>query len=1251
MSFHYKNRLFLPLLLVPLVLAGMALADTGLGRHKKMFVVPAPKGATVNGTLAGWDLSGQVTMYVVSETSDMQSARFALMYDKDALYIGAVVRDPSPMMNRHDPRVDGDKGWDADACQFRLALDPKLGYPIEIGYGNGDMANPNIVHLILWYYTDRQEPCLQIHSSMNYRSPRPEWAPFGVVPHDCYQAKYVKMADGRGYTFTYRIPWSTLGARAPLKGGDLVAGTVQFNWGLPDGMHTAGGSAWCYDVMAGPGFPYQNTACWGKLLFSAQGHLPHEIVEAGLPPVKPLPLKYTYTLPEDSQITLQLMDKSNTLRRILVPQGDRHAGTNVELWDGMDDQGQPLPPGEYTVKGIYHQPLTQKFLFSPHNSGQPPYRTDDGTGAWGGDHGTPQAVCAFDDGVILGWNAAEAGSGIIRTDLTGKKRWGTLHCATYLATDGKRIFAAGDLGFNRNAGVKVLDINDSRPLNFSNGNQELVAPPGDAGADNTVSGITYAGGIIYVSYRARNLIGLFDAQSGSLKSTLSVPSPGRLVKIPQFDAPVVISGDKVVIAGDPVKELIVAQLDHPQGIAAGPDGTLYVANAGALQNIGVFDLHGAYLRSIGKAGGRPQRGHYDAGGMLEPGEIALDRNGHLWVMERLDSPKRVSVWDATTGALVNEFFGACSYFGYSYIDPKQPDEIYCHNVLWKIDWAKNTCQPYSTIWRPTSPNMMWSPGPAGYNEHPKFVTAKNGKQYSYGMASFMSILSQRDGELYKPFAAFITLSRGYVYYGDTTQFPLMADAKKYPNGVYFWQDLHHDQMVHEDDLTPVPEKFGNANFAFLDGDLNAWLGGIMLRPVRVEADGRPVYDLNVTAPTLLAKTGHGGQIWPDEHGGVYTLDSLLAHWSPDGTLLWAYPGMRAWPDCLSMPIQAPGRVYGLTNSLGVAGEFTGTSCYFNTYHIYTNDGIYVGMLMRDTRDGKGLGADVTASETLTGQLVKPDGMNRYFLLAGASDARVTEIFGLDTVKRLPESTFTFTANDAKLAADAQADYAAKLARGKSLSIARGRNTLSTADPISKALDAGRGFTVHAAYDDTNLYLAYDVSSPTDLTSSFTEPNLLFKGGNCLDIQLAANPASDAKRKTPAPGDVRLLVTRKNGVPFVVAYRPKIAGFTGKPTVLNSPTGSESFDAIDVVQNVGLEYHKTAAGFTALVTIPQQLLGLALKPGVRMKIDLGYLYGNVTGNQVSARSYWINNSFSANVTNDVPNESRLEPAEWGTAVVE
>jgi hypothetical protein len=51
------------------------------------------------------------------------------------------------------------------------------------------------------------------------------------------------------------------------------------------------------------------------------------------------------------------------------------------------------------------------------------------------------------------------------------------------------------------------------------------------------------------------------------------------------------------------------------------------------------------------------------------------------------------------------------------------------------------------------------------------------------------------------------------------------------------------------------------------------------------------------------------------------------------------------------------------------------------------------------------------------------------------------------------------------------------------------------------------------------------------------------------------------------------------------------------------------------------------------------------------MDIGYIYGNETGNTASARSYWTNNSFTANVLNDIPHESRLEPANWGEAKVE
>jgi hypothetical protein len=129
------------------------------------------------------------------------------------------------------------------------------------------------------------------------------------------------------------------------------------------------------------------------------------------------------------------------------------------------------------------------------------------------------------------------------------------------------------------------------------------------------------------------------------------------------------------------------------------------------------------------------------------------------------------------------------------------------------------------------------------------------------------------------------------------------------------------------------------------------------------------------------------------------------------------------------------------------------------------------------------------------------------------------------------------------------------------------------------------------------------------------------------------------------------VTRQDGKPLAVIYRPKVKGFTGTPTVLSSPTGKESFDAIEVTDRVGLDYKKTADGYSAVVTIPQNLIGLALKPGEQLKMDLGVIYGNATGTRTSMRSYWVNNSATANITYDVPSEARLEPDQWGTASVE
>jgi hypothetical protein len=1257
-----KPVLFQVLFLALLCCTLLAGADNGRGRHKKVYAVPVPRGTagptsgkvTIDGKLTDWDLSGQILTYVISETSEMQSARFAAMYDTDALYLAGVVRDPSPMMNRHDPNVDPEKAWDADVCQLFMSLDPALGYPIKKSSFSKDVSE-KMCTLLLWHYTDRQEANLVALKAMTFSEPlRPDLSKNGVIPRDKFQGAYRKAEDGLGYTLEYRIPWATLGVPAP-KAGDILATTVCFFWGTPDGLKTAGGAAWCYDVMGEPGFPFQSSACWGKLIFSPKGNLPKALVEEGIPPERPLPLKFTYDLPDDSEATVQLFDERGYCVRTLVASGARRAGVNIERWDGLDDAGQPLPAGTYTWKGLTHQPINTKFILAAHNSGKPPYKLDDNTGGWGGDHGNATTACAVGDRMILAWEMCESGWGIICTDLKGKKLWGSKHNAEDIATDGTRLFVLGDNGYDFAHQVKVFDAKDCRPLNWGNGNPALQPPPEGDPLTNNASGVAYAKGKVYVAYASRDLIAVYDALSGALLESWNVRAPHRLTVRPDGSLAVISDGRVLAATKEGATPFIATGLDQPVAITSAADGALYVANRGALQNIAVFDGTGKYLRSIGKAGGRARIGRYEKDGLLEPGGITLDKAGNLWAAETLDAPKRHSVWDPKSGTLLNEFFGASSYFGWAYMDPKHPDELYCHNVLWKIDLVTGACTPQSTIWRPTKPNMIAQPNPGGYAGHFRVITAKNGKQYGWGMIDYSPMLFLREGEIFKPVAGSIRIAFGQ--YGGGLLYPAMDGIyKKTKAGAYLWQDKNDDQCVQEDELVVSPAGRGETTFNWIDPDLNVWCDdGYMYKPTRIEADGRPIYDFSRRTPLPFKGGNANGTslIHDATDDTVYTLapggNPGLARWTSDGQLLWSYRHIEPWGSALNKPVVSPGKLWGLTMPLGVAGDFTGAACYFGPYHLFTRDGLYVAMIMRDGRTG-GLGADITASETITGQLVKPEGMNRYFLLAGDQDGRVTEILGLDTVKRLPGGEYVHRPEDVTLCTDALADYQRLVAKGQRLDIVRGKAALSQGKSVGKRVDDTRAFTARAAYDATNLYVAYEVASPYDLTNEIADPQRLFKGGNCLDLQLAADPKADPKRKRPAPGDLRLLVTRQAGKPVAVLFRPKVKGFTGQPLVMTSPTGKEAFDKIDAV-TVGLEYKKVAGGFQATVTIPLALLGWMPQPGGEVKLDLGYLFGNPTGNMVAARAYWRNNGFAANVTNDVPNESRLEPGEWGTATVE
>jgi sugar lactone lactonase YvrE len=974
--------------------------------------------------------------------------------------------------------------------------------------------------------------------------------------------------------------------------------------------------------------------------------------------------------------SITLIDaKGDRVRNVIAAQS-RPAGKVTESWDGLDNAGRVLPPGEYTWKGLHHEPLKTRYVLAVSNSGSPPYNTPDGKGAWGGDWGCPADVCFAGDRAVLVWDGSEAGMGLIGLDAAGRKQWGQRIGGSCLATDGQWVFVY----LAEEKQIRAYAVTDGRQTNFLRG--ELWAEP-NRGKDTACSGLAWQAGKLYVANAAAGEVAEYDARQGKILRRLPVPAPKWIAAAGQ-DALLVISGgsiQKLGLTDGKVKPLISQHVDEPKAVAVAQGGTIYVSNGGKRHDVTVFDANGKLLRAIGKPGGRavadlpPDNGHlspsragkWDPDTLLNPRGLAVDAKGRLWVMEHDFSPKRVSVWDTRTGKLLDERFGPCYVSTPACMDPADPTRVYCQNVEWEVDLDKGTWKPAAVMFeaRPDTP-YFW---PHMVNN--LVFTAKNGKQYMSGGGSSGGLvrghfLWVRRGDHFEAVAGAISPWSGLTW----RKAP--KDWQEYNKVPWlWWEDRNGDGAIQQSETRETKIRAQNSH-CVVDADLNFYATGMYnqlywqrISPKQVLANGVPLYDdaslkhvdyatdhscytydlaVNPADGSLLMYAGSDikhlarTEIWP------------INSWSRDGQLQWRYRLGCRWHDMYEFPIPKPGELYGCTRNLGITDGITGFSCYFGQVQLLTTDGVAIGTIMKDGRSGE-TGPDQIQCEWFTGQLVKlKDG--RWFILGGDQDGRVLEVMGLNTIQRF-EGKLSIRPEDARAAAAALAEWTALKAKAQSLVLSRcpDKPEWMNLRGVKIDVDQARGFAVKAAYNASELVLRYEVRSPFELVNSTPEQNMLFKGGNLLDIQLATDAKTDPKRDKPAPGDIRVLVTRREGKALAVVYRPKVAGFQGQATVFTSPTGRESIDRIEFWDDIKLQYERTETGFNAVVSLPLARLGLALTPGTVQKMDVGYIFGNQTGNTTATRAYWSNKSFAAGVTQDVPHEARLEPGQWGSATVE
>lgn len=1274
-------------------------------RTTAMIALPAGR-MNVDGKLDAGEWQETSATTVASEPSLFPN-RYAVdvhwAYDAQGLYAGLRWRTGGPHLNINNPSVLN-RGYDGgDALQMRLGTD-------------------RVSHVDAWYFDEGKRPALVIDYGARFNE--------GKEPDAI--AKGAKLAiqatPGGGYTEEIFLPWALLTSKGqPLTEGDAFRVVLDV----------------FFSGLEGNRIPY---------IVNTRVAEPTGVV--ALP----------FTAPEEGYYSVVIEDsaRGRVVRRLLTLEKLRQ-GQVLGEWDGLDDAGRLVDPGPYRFRGLRHQGIGTKYLMTYNNPGNPPWQNDSGSGEWGGDHASPQAVAVDADGVYLGWPAAEDGNGIIGCDREGHKRWGFFGTpanqgygdsgSSCLAADGGKVFYASEVhinnppkgatalayfktavacldtakGFRTGVSLKepysVIATHDTSQVqvnwfwnlyekkDFSLDTYAIHDEYFYSGRvlGGNLCGLAASAGKLYASLRISGEIAVYDSADMKELARWKLAKPAGLAFTPggvlfAISDKSVVRLDLTTGAATPV---VTTGLEAPVGLAAAADGTLYVSEWGTAQCVKVFDAKGQAVRSIGTPGGRAWVGQYDPKGMLLPRGIALDKENRLWVCEDDSQPRRISLWDARSGALLQEFVGGTIYGGVNggMIDPQDPSRAVSAGCWFQIDLAKEGCRPLTSIWRRLSREQYFGFGPAQATNSAastRFVDYR-GRRFVLSQTGAAVVI----GEL-RPDGTWLPLAAvgGIFKRGDNAE--ALPDAKltwrmrlapaffaQHAGENYVWTDANGDGALQENEFQwrkQEPKTFpcwgGYWGPGMVDREFNVYIAadnhGLIARfPLQGWSErGVPRYDINRCELVASGVESGLGALAVDKGGQVFSVaeaacwrwmngrtPALAAH-GPDGKLRWSIPTSEdARPsanlngECIMGPIDLGGEV----------GEVIGTSQWHGLHvPLITTDGIYFARLLRDPAEGGEPGPDMWRGETIQYLNRLADG--RVILAHGKNAHHMLQVTGLETLKRFG-GDFVLTPDQAGQAAvrqqarRSQAEGAAPLrivwpARGTTARTGGSDGQLDDWDwtvagsigPKDGTPRAEVALRVGDKRDKWGNPLEFQVAfkvfkNGPFLNTAKDDALRLFLTGDAVDLQFATDPAARPGRREAGLGDCRLVFSKLDGRPVAVLYRAQVPN-AKQPVGFSSPVRTVTFDAVELVKDATVAIADTAEGYNVEASLPLKLLAgdapAGLWPGRILPGDAGIVVADKSGRRV-ARVYRFNRD--TGIVNDVPSEAVLAPHQWGQLVVD
>ncbi|MBM4038862.1 MAG: hypothetical protein FJ290_10135, partial [Planctomycetes bacterium] len=283
------------------------------------------------------------------------------------------------------------------------------------------------------------------------------------------------------------------------------------------------------------------------------------IVAAAIP-VKP---------PAAGRLSLNVYDENDeTVRQLVCAQPSDAPAT----WDGRDQYGGYARPGTYRYHAILAPKLSLRYVTSIGQSGDPPYRTADGKGSWGGVWGDVMDVCPItsdpDSDIAVLWAVEEGDGGLIRMSQDGAVRW-KQHLdwwmkasQTALASDGTSIYLVAASAMDAPEGQSNYSGTLNRPMlwrvDAATGAKRLYARETTSQpmfgeylkGGRIVTDIAVRDGRLYLTAPAQNTLFVADAKTGRQLDAWKIEAASGVAFTPDGRL-IAGSGNKIVeVAAD-----------------------------------------------------------------------------------------------------------------------------------------------------------------------------------------------------------------------------------------------------------------------------------------------------------------------------------------------------------------------------------------------------------------------------------------------------------------------------------------------------------------------------------------------------------------------------------------------------------------------------------------------------------------------------------------------------------------------------